>query len=339
VAQAGGRGASAARNVGAHLTSAEYIVWLDADDILEPEYFEAAGARLDAESDLDFVSCAMRAFEGASYVWKPAPPTFVDAIATGGVPHASTMMRRRLWHAVGGFDESLRSFELLDFWASALERGFRGVILDEPLLNYRVRAGSGYRRSIQPDTYLARLKHFYDKHRRAVEQHGLDLIPAKEAFLLSQREYKGTLESRTTSIEAELAQLRVDIADAVRILESRGSPRVRWGDLRRLQPLSQLWGCDRGKPIDRYYVESFLEKHRDDVGGRVLEVHDAIYTQQFGGEMVTASDVVDIDSANGLATIITDLRRADAIPSAAYDCMIVTQTLQLIDDIRAALAE
>jgi glycosyltransferase involved in cell wall biosynthesis len=143
IAQAGGGGASGARNLGAQLTSSEYLVWLDGDDILEGEYFEMAGARLDGDADLDFVSCAMRAFEGASYVWKPAPPTFVDAISTGGVPHASTMLRRHVWKAIGGFDESLRSFELLDFWASIIEAGYRGVIIDEPLLNYRVRPGSG----------------------------------------------------------------------------------------------------------------------------------------------------------------------------------------------------
>ena len=74
----------------------------------------------------DFVSCAMRAFGAASYVWSPSHPSFVEAVSTGAVPHASTMVRRRLWEAIGGFDEELRSFELLDFWASAMERGFRG---------------------------------------------------------------------------------------------------------------------------------------------------------------------------------------------------------------------
>src|SRR5205823_7847932 len=107
---------------------------------------------------------------------------------TGGVPHASTMVRRRLWQTIGGFDEELPSFELLDFWASALERGVRGTVLEQPLLNYRVRPGSGYRRSIQPDTYRARLQHLYAKHWTAVECHGLDLINRKEAFLHSQRE-------------------------------------------------------------------------------------------------------------------------------------------------------
>ena len=339
VVQAGGGGASAARNCGARLTSAEYLVWLDADDVLDPGYFEAAATRLDADPGIDFVSCAMRAFGAATYVWSPSVPTFVEAVSTGAVPHASTMLRRRLWETVAGFDESLASFELLDFWASAIEHGFHGIILEEPLLNYRVRTGSGYRRSIQPETYLSRLEHFYAKHRAPVERHGLELIQRKEAFLLSQRDYWRTLESRALSLETELERLRLEIADTVRLLESRGVPRVDWGDLRRVQPLSQYWGWDRGKPIDRHYIEGFLEAHRADVRGRVLEVRDSVYTQRFGGDAVTSHDVLDIDPANRQATVVADLRRADAIPADSYDCVIVTQTLQLIDDVAAVVSE
>ena len=339
VVQAGGRGASTARNLGAQQTKAEYLVCLDGDDTLEPRYFETAAAHLDADPALDFVSCAMRAFEGASYVWSPSSPTFVDAIATGGVPHASTMLRRRLWEAVGGFDESLRSFELLDFWASAIESGARGVILDEALLNYRVRPGSGYRQSIQPDIYLARLRHFYMKHRAAVDRHGLELIQAKEAFLISQRDYLLGLESQKASLQSELAQLRRDIAETVATIEAGGLSRVEWGDLRRRQPLSQQWGRDRGTSIDRHYIEGFLETHRSAVRGRVLEVRDRIYTERFGGGAVTTSDVIDLDAGNGLANVVADLRHADGIAAGTYDCIILTQTLQLIDDIPAVLAE
>jgi peptidoglycan/xylan/chitin deacetylase (PgdA/CDA1 family)/glycosyltransferase involved in cell wall biosynthesis/SAM-dependent methyltransferase len=339
VVHAGGCGASAARNLGARLTTAEYLVCLDADDTLERGYFEAAAAHLDSDADLYFVSCAMRAFEGASYVWSPSAPTFVDAISTGGVPHASTMLRRRLWKEVGGFDESLRSFELLDFWASAIERGFRGVILDEPLLNYRVRTGSRYRQSIQPETYLARLRHFYAKHGAAIERHGLELIEGKEAFLVSQREYLETLESRKRSLTEELARLRQDISETVGALESLGSSRVAWGDLQRVRPLSRQWGRDRGTSIDRHYIERFLHQHRADIQGRVLEVHDSIYTERFGGNAVMTRDVIDIDPGNHLASLVADLRHADAIPEATYDCIILTQTLQLIDDIPAVLAE
>jgi peptidoglycan/xylan/chitin deacetylase (PgdA/CDA1 family)/glycosyltransferase involved in cell wall biosynthesis len=339
VIEAEGRGASAARNAGARATRAEYLVWLDADDVLEPGYFAAAAGGLDADPAIDFVSSAMRAFGEASYVWMPSATTFVDAIATGAVPHASTMIRRPAWEAAGGFDESLRSFELLDFWATMFERGARGIVLQEPLLNYRVRAGSGYRQSIQTDTYRDRLQHLYDKHREPVERCWLELVERKEAFLLGQIEYRRTLETRAGSLNTELADLHRRIAETAAALEARGLSRVEWGDLRRVEPLSPRWGLDRGQPIDRYYIERFLARHRADIRGRVLEVRDARYTRQFGGSAVTGSDVVDVDATNDDATIVADLRGAGAIATASYDCIVLTHVLQFIDDIHAALTE
>jgi len=334
-----GRGASAARNLGIRLTSSDYLVCLDADDVLEADYFAAAAARLDADPDLDFVSCAMRAFGEAEYVWKPTALTFVEAAATGAVPHASTMMRRRLWDAAGGFDETLQSFELLDFWATVFERGSRGVVLDEPLLRYRVRPQSGYRRSIQAETYISRLNHFYDKHRDSIDHCAPELILAKETFLVGQREYHRALEARRTSLDRELAELQEAIAQATAELAQHGHARVNWGDLNRTAPISAQWGRDRGTPIDRHYIERFLSAHRADIRGRVLEVRDSTYTRRFGGDAVASADVVDVDPANGAATIVADLRRAEAIPRETFDCIILTQTLQLVDDIAAAVRE
>ncbi|MBZ5560744.1 MAG: glycosyltransferase, partial [Acidobacteriia bacterium] len=339
VVQAGGRGASAARNLGARLTSAEIIVWLDADDILEPTYFEKAGAALDADPGLDFVSCAIRAFGEAAYIWTPASPTLADVLSNGAWPHASTMMRRRLWEAVGGFDETLPLFELLDFWTAALAQGFRGVVLEEALLKYRIRARSRYHHMIQPSTYVSRLAHFYAKHRTAIAPHGLAIIVGKEAFFLSQRDYHETLEARAKALEAELAQLQSEIADVARQLESQGAPRVGRAELAGVQPISRQWGRDRGTAIDRHYIERFLQGHRADIRGHVLEVRQPMYVDRFGGNAVTARDVIDVDPTNPCATVVADLRHAAAIPSATYDCIILTQTLHEIDDMAAVLAE
>jgi peptidoglycan/xylan/chitin deacetylase (PgdA/CDA1 family)/glycosyltransferase involved in cell wall biosynthesis len=332
-----GRGAAAARNLGARLTSSEYLVWLDADDVLEREYFETAAARLDADSSLDFVSSALNAFGEASYPWKPSAPTFVEAMSTGGVPHASTLLRRSLWEALGGFDEDLPSFELLDFWATALERGARGLVLDEPFLRYRVRPGSAYRRSIQTETYLSRVRAVYARHSASVSAHAVELLQGKERFLHGQREYRRTLEARVAQIEGDLGRLRAEIERARQELEARRLPRFEWGDLRRARPVSARWGRERGTVVDRHYIQRFLDRHRAEIRGRVLEVRDSIYTQRFGGSRVVSSEVLDIDPSNPLATVVADLRRADTIPSSTYDCIILTHTLHLIDDMAAAI--
>jgi SAM-dependent methyltransferase len=117
----------------------------------------------------------------------------------------------------------------------------------------------------------------------------------------------------------------------------RGSG-VRWGSLRRLRPLSAVGGFDRGQPIDRYYIEGFLQQHRADVRGRVLEVADPGYTHRFGGDRVTRADVLHAAPGNSMATLVGDLARPETLPEAVFDCVILTQTLMYIFDVRAALA-
>jgi hypothetical protein len=108
------------------------------------------------------------------------------------------------------------------------------------------------------------------------------------------------------------------------------------GDLRRVTPIDPNWGFERGTPIDRVYVERFIGKHRSDIRGRVLEIAAPDYTTRFGSG-VEQVDVLMAREGNPQATIVGDLTDAPHIPSDAFDCAIVTQTLQFVYDTRAAL--
>ena len=112
---------------------------------------------------------------------------------------------------------------------------------------------------------------------------------------------------------------------------------VRWGDLRRLEPVSRRFGFDRGQPIDRYYIEQFLDRHQDDIRGRVLEIGDRTYTTQFGGDRVIQSDVLHAADAHPQSTLAGDLVTGRGIPEAAFDCLVLTQTLPFVYDIEAAV--
>lgn len=110
-----------------------------------------------------------------------------------------------------------------------------------------------------------------------------------------------------------------------------------WGDLRRSKPLCNDYGHSRGLPVDRMFIERFLAAHATDIHGHVLEIGGNEYTLKFGAERVILSDVLDVKKDNPRATINADLTRADHLPSNQYDAIILTQTLQLIYDIPAAI--
>jgi SAM-dependent methyltransferase len=111
-----------------------------------------------------------------------------------------------------------------------------------------------------------------------------------------------------------------------------------FGQLRRLSPVSTDFGIDRGQPIDRYYIDQFLDSHSGDVRGHVLDVNSDSYASRYGGTRLTKIDVVDFNPDNPSATIIADLGVRDSLPAGTFDCIICTQTLLLIYDVHAAIA-
>jgi SAM-dependent methyltransferase len=117
--------------------------------------------------------------------------------------------------------------------------------------------------------------------------------------------------------------------------------RVRFGSLRRLHPIGAVFGVKRGQSvdrcIDRYYITAFLAHHATDIHGHVLEVAEDTYTRRFGGARVQCADVLHAVPGNPTATIVADLTSAANVPSGRFDCIILTQTLQYIYDLRAAL--
>lgn len=103
-------------------------------------------------------------------------------------------------------------------------------------------------------------------------------------------------------------------------------------------PISNVYGLDRGIPIDRYYIEKFLEENKIYINGKCLEVLNNQYTIKYG-ENIIISDIIDIDKNNKKATIYGDLRKMEMIKNDYYDCIILTQVFQFIDDLDSAIKE
>lgn len=117
----------------------------------------------------------------------------------------------------------------------------------------------------------------------------------------------------------------------------RGLGRPRWGNLRRVTPFSEVYGFDRGRPIDRYYVDKVLGRYAASIAGRVLEIQSIGYTLEYG-RGVEVSHSLDIDPKY-TPTYLCDLADAAIVPSASYDCFLMPNTWCVLGNIEAALRE
>ncbi len=118
-----------------------------------------------------------------------------------------------------------------------------------------------------------------------------------------------------------------------------------WYKLTGITPVSRHFGYDRKKspnqiaqPIDRYYIENFLERNSSDIKGRVLEIGEDIYTKKFGGSQVTSAEILDANNENKEAGFIFDLAKGgEGFPENQFDCFLLIQTLLLIYDVKSAI--
>lgn len=102
-----------------------------------------------------------------------------------------------------------------------------------------------------------------------------------------------------------------------------------------IEPVSRVFGLDRGMAIDRVYIENFLCANRAYIRGKVLEIADNTYTLRFGTG-VTQSDVLHAVPSEQ-ATIVGNLEDAGLLPDDFFDCIILTQTLHVIYNAKTVL--
>ncbi len=194
--------------------------------------------------------------------------------------------------------------------------------------------------------FHSRIRDVIREHRKATsstrhERETLDPAELERPRRAQERfQSKNALEAAENSMKAVHPNLSGSKVE--RVAASSGGDRedlasLDWGALRRVTPISRNWGFDRGLAVDRYYIERFLAAHARDIRGRVLEIEDDLYTSRLRGDRVDVVDVLHVIGGNPKATIVGDLTCAPHIPSNAFDCVVLTQTLQLIYDTRAAL--
>jgi SAM-dependent methyltransferase len=357
------QGLAAARNTGWRAAHGRYVVFLDADDRLLPEALASNLRRFDEKPECAFV------YGGYHYIdaeGRHLPSHAVDLIGEDAYEcflkgncvamHATVMYRRDCLEDVGGFDARLRCCEDYELYLRLAHR-YCVAAGDDRIAEYR-RHSSNMSLNFPHmlDTMLGvmrrQLPHVDGniKWRRALRTGIRDWkstyadVQISQTLAVARASGLRQIPWRATaSVFARVPApfLRVTCRRILRALRARLAPprlkSVRFGDLRRLHPISPDFGFDRGRPVDRRYIEDFLSRNAEDIKGRVLEIGDNAYTRQYGEARVTHSDILHIDQSNPRATLVGDLAKGDHLPSESFDCIVLTQTLQYVFDVHKAV--
>ncbi len=329
-------GMSATRNLGVRNARGEYVAFIDADDFWFPHKLERQVAILETERRAQMIYGATQYWHGwtnqptdlekdyipelgVTHQTVTEPPGLIPLLhpfGAGTAPCPSDLMiRRKTIEQLGGFEEHFQGkFQFFEDQA----------FLAKMYLNHPVFVSN----------------ECWDKHRYHPES--CDSVVTASGESDSVRRYflewfERYLSERKIKDGAVWNTVQKALSKAGKSTNPTGSQHLEWGSFRRLKPISLDWGFDRGLPIDRYYIESFLAQHADDIHDRTLEIEDDMYTSRFGGNRTTVRDVLHVEEGNPKATIVADLTCAEHIPDNRFDCVVLTQTLQLIYDTRAAL--
>ena len=135
-------GPSGARNIGIENARGLYILPLDADDRIEPEYIDEARKVLEHDREIGVVYCHADLFGKESGPWR-LPDYSIENMLFDNVVFVTAMFRKEDWSAVGGFKTDMRcGLEDYDFFLGILELGKRIYQLPQTYFHYRIRQNS-----------------------------------------------------------------------------------------------------------------------------------------------------------------------------------------------------
>lgn len=148
-------GSAAARNRGLQLVQHEFVLFLDADDLMLPNKLRQQAAYLQLHPDVGYVSSGWQQIEASGQVlqtvapWLAAPNLDLDDWLQYKPVQLGAILFRRIWlDRVGGLDPDLRQAHDVDLMLRLSLAGCVGAWLYQPTIQYRQHAASTMHRNV-----------------------------------------------------------------------------------------------------------------------------------------------------------------------------------------------
>jgi glycosyltransferase involved in cell wall biosynthesis len=209
------QGVAQARNHGIELASGQYILPLDADDRILPDYLGRAVRILDQRIEVGFVGCYYRTFGEREAEYTPKAYQLPDILVENTIP-ISSVFRRECWQQIGGYCPDLNGMEDWDLWLGILGLGYVGAIVPKILFEYRIRQNSNIAQIRDPEVYRQRLQLLYQRHKQLYADHIYGVLSCKDHLFARQLAYNYWLEQQW-HIWEDIAHQRAMVIDAGRI--------------------------------------------------------------------------------------------------------------------------
>ncbi|MCB4799699.1 glycosyltransferase family 2 protein [Neotamlana laminarinivorans] len=161
-------GLSSARNAGVKKCKGEFILPLDADDLIHENFLTTLVPVLENNQNLAVASCYSKFFFGSRnniiHELKPKGANY-HALLYENILIATSLYRKQCWEAVGGYDETMKKgFEDWEFWIAITKTGWEFKIVEEFLFYYRKQKQSMLIDTLQ-NHRLANMEYVYNKHK------------------------------------------------------------------------------------------------------------------------------------------------------------------------------
>lgn len=171
-------GVCAARNNGIIKATGEYILPLDADDKIAPEYIEKAVDILNKDKNIGIVYCKAKFF-GSNNKPVPLKPATIYNMLIQNCIFSASLFRKEQFLLIGGFCQKLEiGCEDWDFWLSIIETGAKVYQISEVLFYYRKAENSRTQKSLLPENYIKIRLSIIKRHKKLYDKYALFVYPA-----------------------------------------------------------------------------------------------------------------------------------------------------------------